>query len=94
MSEMSARQYRDLVASLVREGMTYDGAIAHANRVHDASEEDRRRAPDEECMGTPPPLHHLQRRGGCAGHPCEDDPERFPHAGIGDTFLCDGSCGA
>lgn len=28
----------------------------------------------------------------CSGHPCEDDPERFPNAGIGDLFYCDGSC--
>lgn len=28
----------------------------------------------------------------CEGHPCEDDADRFPHAGIGEIFYCDGRC--
>jgi hypothetical protein len=31
-------------------------------------------------------------RGECAGHPCEDAGDLFPHAGIGETFYCDGTC--
>lgn len=28
----------------------------------------------------------------CPGHPCEDAADLFPHAGIGDTHTCDGTC--
>lgn len=28
----------------------------------------------------------------CPGHPCDDDPERYPHAAIGEIAFCDGSC--
>ena len=33
-----------------------------------------------------------ERERECPGHLCDDDAERYPHAGIGDVYYCDGSC--
>lgn len=37
-------------------------------------------------------IGYVERLPECEGHPTDDDPELYPHAAIGDTAWCDGSC--